>query len=194
MKRLLLILILTFSFQTLAKADDIRDFEIEGISVGDSLLDFFSKNQIENKGVYLYPNKDMKAGSFKSTKFKKFDKIQFHWLSKDKKYIIQSISADIFYANDIKNCLKQRKIINKEIANLFDNPKEDDWGKRVMDNVDPSLQTYAYQNIYWLKEGNIIISCRDYGQIKEKEEFIDYLSIMIDSKFFENWLNNSAWK
>ena len=194
MKRLLLILILTISFQSLTKADDIRDFQIEGMSIGDSLLDFFSKNQIENKGVYLYPNKEMKAGSFKSTKFKKFDKIQFHWLSKDKKYIIQSISADIFYANDIKNCLKQRKKINKEIKNLFDNSKEEDWGKRVMDNVDPSLQTYAYQNIYWLKEGNIIISCRDYGQIKEKEKFIDYLSIMIDSKFFENWLNNRAWK
>jgi len=42
MKRLLLILILIFSFQSLTKADDIRDFEIEGISVGDSLLDYFS--------------------------------------------------------------------------------------------------------------------------------------------------------
>ena len=43
MKRLLLILILTFSFQTLTKADEIRDFEIEGISIGDSLLDFVQK-------------------------------------------------------------------------------------------------------------------------------------------------------
>ena len=194
MKKLFIIIIIFISFQSWTKADDIRDFEIEGISIGDSILEFFSKTEIENKGLYLYPNKEMKAGSFKSTKFKKFDKIQFHWLSKDKKYIIQSISADIFYANDIKNCLKQRKKINKEIKNLFDNSKEEDWGKRVMDNVDPSLQTYAYQNIYWLKEGNIIISCRDYGQIKEKEKFIDYLSIMIDSKFFENWLNNRAWK
>ena len=32
------IIILIFSFQSLSKADDIRDFEIEGISVGDSLL------------------------------------------------------------------------------------------------------------------------------------------------------------
>ena len=44
MKRLLLILILTFSFQSWTKADDIRDFEIEGMSIGDSALDFFSKN------------------------------------------------------------------------------------------------------------------------------------------------------
>ena len=48
MKRLLLILILTFSFQTLSKADDIRDFEIEGMSIGDSLLDHFSKHHTNN--------------------------------------------------------------------------------------------------------------------------------------------------
>ena len=47
MKRLLLILILTFSFQTLTKADDMSEFEIEGISIGDSALDFFSKEDIE---------------------------------------------------------------------------------------------------------------------------------------------------
>ena len=41
MKRLLLILILTLSFQSLSKADDIRDFEIEGMSIGDSLLESF---------------------------------------------------------------------------------------------------------------------------------------------------------
>ena len=45
MKSLLLILILTFSLQTLGKAEDIRDFEIEGMSVGESLLDHFSKKK-----------------------------------------------------------------------------------------------------------------------------------------------------
>ena len=46
MNRLLLILILTLSFQTLSKADDINDFQMEGMSIGDSLLDFFSENEI----------------------------------------------------------------------------------------------------------------------------------------------------
>ena len=49
MKKLLLILILTFSFQSWAKADDIKDFEIEGMSVGDSLLDYFSESEIKEK-------------------------------------------------------------------------------------------------------------------------------------------------
>ena len=43
MKRLLLILILTLSFQSWTKADDIRDFEIEGMSIGGSVLEFFTK-------------------------------------------------------------------------------------------------------------------------------------------------------
>ena len=43
MKKLLLIIILTISFQSLANADDIRDFEIEGLSIGQSLLNFMSK-------------------------------------------------------------------------------------------------------------------------------------------------------
>ncbi len=48
--RLLLILILSFSFQTWAKADDVRDLEIEGISLGDSLLEFFDEKTIK-KGI-----------------------------------------------------------------------------------------------------------------------------------------------
>ena len=47
MKRLLLILILTLSFQSWGKADDIRDFQIEGMSIGDSLLDYFNKDKIQ---------------------------------------------------------------------------------------------------------------------------------------------------
>ena len=43
MKIFLIILILIFNIQSLTKADDIRDFEIEGISIGDSLLKFYSE-------------------------------------------------------------------------------------------------------------------------------------------------------
>ena len=36
------VLILIFSLQSWTKADDIRDFEIEGMSIGDSALDYFT--------------------------------------------------------------------------------------------------------------------------------------------------------
>jgi hypothetical protein len=54
MKRLLLILILALNIQSLAKADDINDFEIEGISIGKSLLNYFSEETINNAKTHIY--------------------------------------------------------------------------------------------------------------------------------------------
>ena len=49
MKRLYTFLFLIFfSFQTSSLADDIRDFQIEGMSVGDSLLDYMSEEEIKD--------------------------------------------------------------------------------------------------------------------------------------------------
>ena len=56
MKRLLLIFIFTLSFQSLTKADDVHDFEIYGLSVGDSLLKFKSKSIIEKKEKGFIPS------------------------------------------------------------------------------------------------------------------------------------------
>ena len=42
-------LVLIFSLQSWTKAEDISDFEIEGMSIGDSLLDLVSKSEIEKK-------------------------------------------------------------------------------------------------------------------------------------------------
>ena len=43
MRVLIIFFVLIFNIQSLTKADDISDFEIEGMSVGDSLHDHFSK-------------------------------------------------------------------------------------------------------------------------------------------------------
>ena len=78
MKRLLLILILTLSFQSWIKADDIRDFEVEGISIGDSLLKLFSKKEIEsNMAPYV----------FKSDTFKLFETDQ-NFLSQSNFFLV----------------------------------------------------------------------------------------------------------
>ena len=48
-----------FTLQAPSWADDIRDFEIEGISIGDSLLNYFSEEEIRNNvnDVYSYKKK-----------------------------------------------------------------------------------------------------------------------------------------
>ena len=65
MRVFIIVLFLIFNLQSWTKADDIRDFQIEGMSAGDSLLNYFSKKKlkkllkvhiiilIENLEIYL---------------------------------------------------------------------------------------------------------------------------------------------
>ena len=46
MRIFLFVFILFLSLQSFTKANDIKDFELEGLSLGDSLLNFFNKKQI----------------------------------------------------------------------------------------------------------------------------------------------------
>ena len=47
------VLVLIFCFKSWVIADDVSEFEIEGVSIGDSLLDYFSKEKVD-KRVKLY--------------------------------------------------------------------------------------------------------------------------------------------
>ena len=59
MKIFIAVLVLIFNIQSLSKADDIRDFEIEGMSIGDSLLDYFSEKKIIKEKRNYYKNKNI---------------------------------------------------------------------------------------------------------------------------------------
>jgi hypothetical protein len=108
MKRLLLILILTFSFQSLAKADDIKDFQIEGVSIGDSLLDHFSKDQIVNNNLKAnYKNKSIEGLLFQNIDFiVNYDAMQFTYKVKNMEII--NITALTKTGSDINLCKKKK--------------------------------------------------------------------------------------
>ena len=57
--RTFILLVLIFSLQSLANADDIRDFQIEGMRAGDICFNSFTTTQINNN----------KRNYFKSKKF-----------------------------------------------------------------------------------------------------------------------------
>ena len=56
MKTFLTLFVLLFSFSMLA--DDISDFQIEGMSIGDSALDYFSEEEINSGGRSNYKESD----------------------------------------------------------------------------------------------------------------------------------------
>ena len=136
MKRLLLILILTFSFQTLSKADDIKDFQIEGMSIGDSALDFFTKKEIKNKinsyndNGYIYNSRKFYSLTFyDNQKYKTYEAVQIILKDKDKRYKIHSITGINYYKSDINDCYNQMEIIEKELDSIFNNSKKKEFIK-----------------------------------------------------------------
>ena len=48
MKKIFFLLIFFLSFQKLSSAENIQNFQIEGMKIGDSALNYFSESQLEN--------------------------------------------------------------------------------------------------------------------------------------------------
>ena len=54
MRVFIAVLVLIFSFQSFTKADDIRDFEIEGLSVGETILKFMDSSEIKGQVFAIF--------------------------------------------------------------------------------------------------------------------------------------------
>ena len=194
MKRLLaylfLVLVLAFSFQSLSKADDIKDFEIEGISIGDSLLDYFTKKEIRKSLVRVYKSDKYKTAEFLNLKsFKKYDSLNINFLKKDNKKTIYAIHGMKDY-NNIDNCLNDKSDISSEIEDLFNNVSidENDKKKHVGDK---SGKSFTYDYYITLQNKDLIsISCYDWSK---KSGYQDHLRISIVDKNFLDWINNEAY-
>ena len=110
MKRLLLVLIITLSLQSCTKADDIRDFEIEGMSIGDFALDFFIKSEIEDRKKigFVYEKKDFYSATFYNKNFfDVYDNVQLHLKKDDETNIISNYKTETI--NQIKNIVQEDK-------------------------------------------------------------------------------------
>ncbi|WP_435086999.1 hypothetical protein ACIJYD_03160 [Candidatus Pelagibacter bacterium nBUS_33] len=177
MKNLLLILILTLSFHSWSKADDIRDLQIEGMSIGDSLLDFFNKNFIkeilaEHKDLYKYKkNKTfVQAGTLSNDKisFANYEYLQFMVKKNDKKYIIHGISGKIFdnYEIDIKSCYKKQDEVVKNLKNDFLNTDLVEPKKLKKHQGDKTGKSTVRQVGFFFKNDDVItIECYDWAKV-----------------------------
>ena len=107
MRVFIAVLVLIFSLQSWTKADDISEFEIEGISIGDSLLDFMSITEIKNdlKLQINWPHTDKKFQRVEKYEgsFENYEYIAAIIKPDDPQYIIYGLSGMIDI-NDSKKC------------------------------------------------------------------------------------------
>jgi len=195
MKRLLLILILTLSFQSWTKADDIRDFEIEGISIGDSLLELFTKKEIDNIDPTVYPgSQTFHDVPIVSDKFTTYDQVTFGLKKNDNKYIIYSLSGDLYFSEDYENCLKKKKEIINSVSKLFSKQKRIDY-KHVFKLIDDGKSFSEITDFDFLDKSSLRIYCTNWTlETEKKRDFMDMLSINSVSSEYLDWVNNKAYK
>ena len=183
-------------------ADDIRDFEIEGISVGDSLLLYSSKQKIDNEMITDYHSNKYSRYTLReinSEPLKKYDDVQVHFVTNDNKYIITSVSGGIFNNDKFKQCLEMKEEVIKEISDMFPNARINDTGTSAWLEADPSGKTMTSQYFFNLDSsskytGYIEVACYDWGEeASKKYNAKDHFKLAIIQKEFGRWLSEDAW-
>ena len=190
MKNLLVIIILSISFIIPSQADDIKDFQIEGISVGDSALNFFSEEDIiKNKRKNSYVNSDGKFydANFKNFSFfKLYNQIQVNFKRNDKKYIVQAVSGGFFY-NSMDQCINKQNEIEKDLTKMFPSARKVK-SKKQLHPADKTNRSWFKPTTYYLKKGVIDLVCYDWNDDYSKDK---YILISIDSEEFHDWLRTA---
>ena len=189
MRVFLSVLFLIFSLQSWTKADDIRDLQIEGMSIGDSALDYMNEKEF-NQSKLLNDFKDKKYSAREFINFgfmKVYETLNINYLTNDKKYIIQGISGIIKFKDSINKCHKQKDIIKDELKSLFPNAELKKGKKKFASALGKGhWEGYAYI----LNSGDLaIITCYDYSS-----GYVDHLRISIRYKKYNDWLINKAYK
>jgi len=191
MKRLSLYLFLIFfTLQTPSQADDIRDFQIEGISVGDSLLDYYSENVI-NKNKTEGPRG--KGKFYKTTiidsKFNEYESMEFYLKTNDKKYKIYAIDALIVYNNQINKCKIKKSEIVKSLEKSLNEKFKSFEGSH---SLDKSGKTKVYQSYFMhASSDHVRVECTDWtNKMKKKHKVTDNLGVSLVSKQVLKWIRD----
>jgi len=181
---------LTFSFQSLSKADDIKDFEIEGMSIGDSLLDYFSKSEINNNNLKYYNDeKFITIGFDKHPLIKKYDWIEISYKKNDQSFSISSLNGVLRYDHEYDNCLKKKETINNELKAFSIKKPKTYGGKHPGDNSGKS----KFENTeFYLSNGLFVTTCIDWSK-KMEEEYFDHLKVFIGTNEFWDWINTNPY-
>ena len=185
---------LVLNLQFLAKADNIKEFEIEGISLYESALNHFSINELQKDTVKNYSsNKYTTSNIYDGLEM--YDYIQISYKTNDSKYIIQDISA----AKNIKYevCLSQLDQVESDISSMYENStKISNDGRLTYDHpADKSGQTKLTDIAWYFDTGDVIVAqCYNWqSEFGKKNNFKDSLTIAISNKDIDRWFSNEAY-
>ena len=198
----LILIFLTAFLPSYVFSDDISDYQIEKITVGDSLLDYYSENtikkNIDNFFLELRKDKTFYTVEIADKDFKEYEILQFGLKDNDPKFIIHSVAGGNFYTN-ISKCHKRMDSIIKEISDLLKFTDKKDYGT-YPNPADPSGKSNVKTVYFDFEEDqgkgmdHIAIGCTDWSKEFEKSyNYQDNLRVVIQTAEYDFWLNNLAY-
>ena len=178
MKILLTLFVLFFS--SLVVAEDISDFQIEGMSIGESLLDYYSEDFIlEHTVTYNTDGEFLYFENYEG--LKTYYGIAIIYKKNDNKYKIYSVTGVINYDDKIEECYQKQNEVMSELSNLLKIKK---WDGSPWNDYEGSY-SMKYKN---LDTGeNIQVYCSEW--VDESNNF-DSLRVAINSQEAWKWINN----
>ena len=186
--------LILFSFSTPSFADDISEYQIEGMSIGDSLLDNLSKEEIIteieiNKSSYNHLTEDFGEVYLRGN-FVNYEVLSFFVKPKDKHYTIYAIKGGISYDDKLEQCFAKQKEIEKEFSSIYKNAKKRK-GTSVFD-WDPTGESVTHNIEFDFDAGHgISVNCTKYKKsLKIENRLIDTLQVIIDTKEVIDWFEN----
>ena len=186
MKKTIVILIVLFCFQSLTKVNargDVEDFEMEGMSINDSLLSNYSKNSPLRINEIYDEYTNIYKVIIQDPIFRLYDKMQITYANKDKQ-IILALEGLIDYPNNFAKCKKDMNNIFNEIKEMVPANTKINRTKIQKHPVDKSGKS-KFVNINFNFEfgGSINIRCYDWtDELTESKGWIDGLSVSLDKK------------
>ena len=195
MKKLSIYLFLVlFSFSAPSFADDISEYQIEGISIGDSLLDHLSKEEIIteieiNKPSYNYLSDEF-GEVYLFGNFDIYDNLSFMVKPKDKHYTIYTIKGSILYDDKLEQCFAKQKKIEKEFSSIYKNAKK--YKSTIEFDWDPTGESVSHNIMFVFDSGdNIEVNCTKYKKsLKIENNWRDSLQVIIGTKEIADWFEN----
>ena len=186
--------LILFSFSAPSFADDISEYQIEGISIGDSLLDHLSKEEIIKeleitKSHYNYLNNDF-GEVYLFSNFDTYDNLSFFVKPKDKHYTIYSIYGMISYDDKLEECFAKQKEIEKEFSSMYKNAKKRKYSLKL--TLDPTGESVTHNIEFTFDSGDFIeINCTKYKKsLKIENNWQDSLQVIIGTKEVIDWFDN----
>ena len=190
MRIFLSVLILIFSLQSWTKADDISDFQIEGMSIGDSLLDYFSEKEIKKNTVMYEDSSDdityktVEIGRYDtSLNFNLYDDLIFAYKNKDNKFIIVSLNGAKNFENR-EDCYKKMDSVIIDLNKFFA-------------NIEPTKINIYESSLGISRDVKFIFETGDYISVKcidyHKKIYEDHLRISMQRLDYMKWINEKAY-